>query len=371
MSLSAEYLREIEIGLAAAKRRRSEDAFARNGSRLSRQERPEPVQIAPPEEVPIEAPNCVYHPQLDPKFPERVAFFALMGVHAARRYSEIGGGWRLHVLAKALDPEGRGSVRRDELREYALSLGVIPRTYRRWYRRGHDAGLFEEVQRESGEWWLILPSHGKAAYRMGADDVGVRVEIDAADLVGSGWKANVWAAYEATRDEQVTRATLRKRTDVSESTQRYRDNQAGVERERHFAQSNYRADSLAMLQDVSDHRGVFLANNGRLYWRLPDSRTTDRAVYVGKGRGRKAKGELRHYQETNGLLKMQQALSDFQDSVRVRLFCRTSKQRAESERKVDRLNLDIRDLYQHVYQSGSGSSIWDVYEQDNGHLLRL
>jgi len=44
--------------------------------------------------------------ELPEGMPENVTFYADMGVHAARRYSYCGGGWRAYVLAKALDVQG-------------------------------------------------------------------------------------------------------------------------------------------------------------------------------------------------------------------------------------------------------------------------
>ena len=108
----------------------------------------------------------------------------------------------------------------------------------------------------------------------------------------------------------MARERLQKVYNVPVRTQRLRDRQAGVKRQRHYSKSDLKADSLTITQEYSKHKGVFLAGNKQLYWRLPDSRTTDLAQYVGRGRARKAIAKLRRLQELNGLFRRQQALSD-------------------------------------------------------------
>ena len=368
MSLTANQLQEIQAGQAAINRRRAELAFCANGSR-TQPNRPTPPEITPTE--PQERPQRADQDK-PTKYPQEVNFYALMGVHAAQRYSRIGGGWRLYVLAKALDGHGHGreavgSVQTDDLREFALALGVIPRTYRRWYRQAVQAGLFDPVQSKSGAWRLILPCAGKAAHYMGADDIGRKVEMSAADLLGKGWKANVWAAFEAARGLQISRDRLEQMTGVPTSTQRYRDNQAGVQRTANYAQSDYKADHLPGLQELSDHKGLFVANNGRVYWRLPDKRTTDAATDAGRGRGRKAQSELNtlNEQDQDGALLEQRALSGDLAGEFIRILCKTPAQRRASERKVARQdNLHVTDIYQAVYTNEtSGAGIWDTYGQ--------
>jgi hypothetical protein len=366
MSLSASDRLALETTQAAIDRRRGELSFMANGSRTK------PFQAQPVQVRPNNAPESA---QVENKsqYPETVAFYAAMGVHAAQRYSGVGGGWRLYVLAKALDKKGLGMIPLNDLRGFSRSLGIKPRTWQRWIEQARECGLVIDI-RKGAEAWLRLPNPGTASYAMGAPNVGKRkVEMSVALLVGKGWKARVWAAYEAARGEQISRKQLETITNVPVSTQRYRDNQAGVERQRHYAQSRLKKDSLAMLEDCSKHKGLFVASNGLLYWRLPDSRTTDLATDAGKGRGRKATAKLRYLQgqeETyNGLLKMQQALSDDSildlDSEYVRLFCLTNAQRKTSERKVARQDsFAVSEIYLKAYENKeSGAGIWDVYGQ--------
>lgn len=366
MTLSAADLQIIQAGQAAINRRRAELAFCANGSRANEYRPTPPETPTEPQERPERT-----QPEKLTEYPQDVSFYALMGVEAARRASGIGGGWRLYVLSKALDSHGREAVGRigaDDLRAFALSLGVIPRTYRRWYRQAVKAGLFDPVQGKGGAWALILPSAGKAAHYMGADDVGRKVEMSAADLVSKGWKATTWAAFEATREQQISRDRLEQMTGVPKSTQRFRDNQAGVIRTANYAilDKKYTANCLPGLQEFSHHKGLFVANNGRIYTRKPDTRTTDAATDAGKGRGRKAKAELRTLQNFNGAFIEQRALNyDIVETEYIRLFCQTPAQRRASERKASRQdNLRVTEIYQAVYTNEtSGAGIWDTYGQ--------
>jgi hypothetical protein len=366
VSLTANQRQEIERGQAALNRRRAEFVYMANGSR-TQENRPEAPEITRPT---LEA--CTEYKCSE--YPQQVSFYTLMGVHAARRYSGSGGAWRLYALAKALDGHGRearGHVELDRLRAFALHLGVHPKSFRRWYKSAVSIGLFDDpVQNKRGAWRLILPSAGKAAYYMGADDIGRKATMSAGDLIGKGWKARVWAAYEAARGLQISRERLQKTVNVPVSTQRYRDNQAGVNRQANYAQSNYKADSLSMLKEYGHYKGLFVANNKSVYWRLPDTRTTDIATDAGKSRGRKAKAELRYLQEQehNGAFKMQRANGDDLDVNSIeffRLFCHTPAQRKASEKKISRQdNFNVTEIYQAAYENKeSGAGIWDVFGQ--------
>ncbi len=365
MSLTANERQEIERGQAAINLRRAEFAYMANGSRKqpTKPEAPRIEQETQPRTSQAEKPT---------DYPEKVTFYLAMGLRAARRYSGSSGAWRLYVLAKALDGherEARGQIDAKRLRSFALDLGVNPRTFRRWYKRAVSCGLLDPVQSKSGAWRLILPSAGKAAHYIGADDIGRKIEIKAGDLIGKGWKARINSGM-AAQGLQISRERQQKKYDVAASTQRYRDNQAGVNRTSNYAQSDYKADSLPMLQEFGHYKGLFVANNKRVYWRLPDTRTTDITTDAGKSRGRKAKAELRNLQdqEHNGAFKMQRANGDdpgVDSSEFVRLFCHTNSQRKASEKKVARQdNFSVIEIYQAAYENKeSGAGIWDVFRQ--------
>jgi hypothetical protein len=296
-----------------------------------------------------------------------------MAIRAARRASGFGGGFRLYVLAKGLDSQGRGSVSRDELRAYLLSLGASPRQWQRWITEARNNDLVRDWQRKTGEWMLALPSTGAAAHAMGCESVGNRrATMAAAGLIGPGWKARTWAAYDATHNGRpISRERMQKILNVPISTQRYRDRQAGVTRQRNYARLNYRADSLAMLKEFSRHKRLYVRYDGYIGSRKPDSRFTEIAVRAGKGRARKANATLHRMQRSDGLSPMRQAFSQDvtpeipakEESVNARLFNYTHSQAQATARKLAQADVprppDVYEL-SHVSKNGSGAQIWQA-----------
>lgn len=305
--------------------------------------------------------------QAGPCFPEKVSLYPVMAIQAARRASRVGGGYRLYVLAKALDREGWGNVSRDELRDYALSLGVSVRQFNRWMNEARNFDLVKDWQRKTGEWMLALPSAGAAAFSMGCENVGNRkTTMQAADLIGKGWKARIWAAYEVTHNgKPISRERMQKIVNVPVSTQRYRDAQAGVVRQQNHAKLKAKADALPMLQDYGKHKGLYVRRDGQIGSRKPDSRYSNIASRGGKGRSKKANKTLHRMQQNDGLSIMRQAFSQdvtpetvSDQSVYIRLFNSTPKQRKATERKIAKLDTRAPDLYEYSHDSKQGSRVW-------------
>lgn len=306
----------------------------------------------------------------DNRYPVDVSLYDVMAIQAARRASHVGGGYRLYVLAKALDVQGRGSVSRNQLRKYALSLGVSPRQWQRWIIEARNFDLVTDVQRAGGKWDLILPSAGAAMFAMGGDSVGARkVTMKAADLIGPGWKARIWAGHEVTYNgKPISRERMQKIVNVPVSTQRYRDAQARVTRRQNHARLKARADSLPMYQDYGRHKGLYSRRDGHIGSRKPDSRFSDIAFRGGRGRARKANATLHRMQRLDGLSLMRQALSEDVtpeldatngQSVYIRQFNFTPKQRKATEKRIVKLDLlDPPSLYQFSHKSPSGAFIW-------------
>ncbi|GJQ37439.1 MAG: hypothetical protein JETCAE01_34490 [Anaerolineaceae bacterium] len=311
------------------------------------------------------------------RYPETVNFYPVMAIHAARRSSRIGGGYRFYVLAKALDKQGRGAVSRDALRAYAEYLGVSTRQYNRWMTEARNTGLFFDVQRESGEWEVVLPSAGAAMYAMGGDSVGNRrAEIKPEHLIGKGWKARIWAAYEVTHNgKPVSRERMQKIVNVPVSTQRYRDAQAGVERVQNHAKLNdkppalgKKADYLSMLREYSKHKGLYIRRDGHVGSRKPDSRYSNIASRGGRGRSKKANKTLHRMKLQNGLSLMRQALSSAvtpetaeNQSVYIRLFNYTPAQVKATERKLTDSKGNVWrdfDIFQYSHDSRNGAKVW-------------
>ena len=307
----------------------------------------------------------ISEPQPQPKaWPASVAFYSHMGIAAARRYSKLGGGWRLYVLAKALDPQGLGKIARDDLRDYALFLGVNVRTFERWIIQARNAGFFIDVQSSGGAWMLRMVNAGQAAAELKCETVGRKVTLPAAALIGNGWKARVWAAYEITHNGQpIARETMQKIVNVAVSTQRYRDAQAKVNRVRNFAKSDIqlRGNQLPGLKETSGRKNIFIDKDGFINWRLPNSYIFTKALRGGKGRGRKANKIIRNIQSTNGLLLLQQALSleDEYNKDIVKLFNQNPQQAQRAMKKLAKIdNRKVKDIYERSHKSHNGAVIW-------------
>ena len=310
----------------------------------------------------IIAVNRVSPKQLEAsKYPETVTFYSHMGVAAARRFSGAGGGWRLYVLAKALDPQGLGMIAREDLRNYALFLGVNVRTFERWMNQARNKDLFIDMQSQSGEWLIRLVNPGIAGAALDSESVGRKVSMAAAALIGKGWKARIWAAYDITHNGQpIARGRMLKIVNVAISTQRYRDAQAGVKRIRNYSKTNLRADMLPGLKDYSTRKGLFIDREGFINWRLPNSYQFTKALRGGKGRGRIANKIIRSIQDVNGLSQVQQALClETEYSEAIKLFNRTPAQRKATMKKLAKIdNRKVTDIYEISHTAKNGAVIW-------------
>jgi len=311
----------------------------------------------------------------DNRFPEFVSLYPVMAARAARRASSVGGGYRLYLLAKALDRQGLGAVPLAELREYARSLGLSAAQFRRWISEARNNDLLSDYETSAGVWMVIIRSAAKAAYALGCKDVGAcKVSMKATDLMGAGWKGRIQAGFiAATRGRPMTRLTMRELTGVPQRTQRYREMQAGVTRTANYCESDFSAYSIDFLDSATEsfsktfpHKGVFITSDHKIAWRLPDIRTTDRAERIGRGRARKANATLHRMQHRTGSSILRRAFSDAvapeiatNESVYVRIFNSTPDQRKASERKLARLDgLDVSEVYELSHESARGARMW-------------
>lgn len=299
---------------------------------------------------------------------QAVSIYPLMGIQAARRASRVGGGWRAYVICKYLDAQGVGRVKRDEARALALQLGVNPRTWDRWINEARNNDLLSDVEKADG-FYFILPSAGRAGLAMGMDSIGPRKAIiTLGALVGKGWKARVYSAWED--GKQISRETIQKTINVPLSTQRLRDSQAGTIRTRNYSKSKMTKDKLIGVIEHSHHKAPFVMRDGFIAWRLPDTRLSTCAAKGSKGRARKANRFIRnHAKPQTGLSLMRRALTDgeLQREKRtarlewVRLFNQDESQRLDTERKIIKKDLFVMDLYQRAQEAKSGAIIWKHY----------
>lgn len=282
---------------------------------------------------------------------QTVTFYAEMGIEAARRFSRLGGGWRLYVIAKHIDQAGRGIIKRDDLQAFAYALGVTKPTFYRWMDQARRNDLFIDVQSQAGDWLLRLPSAGNAAVAMGCERITRKVSMPITALIGKGWKARVNGAMMATYNgKPIARETIQKTRNLAQSTQRYRDAAAGVRRVKCITElGQYEPKTgktiinrLAAAKREGLYKGEFI-KDGKIYRRLPNVYQFTLALRGGKGRARKANRIIR--QQQNGLLTMQQALSDDATDA-VRLYNMTERQTKATLKKIDSVRPQAPVIYE-------------------------
>lgn len=280
-----------------------------------------------------------------------VTFYVDMAIEAARRFSMMGGGWRLHVIAKHLDKDGTGRIKRDDLQAFAYALGVTKPTFYRWMDQARRNDLFSDTQTQAGDWMLILPSAGNAAVAMGCERLTRKVSLPARALIGKGWKARVNGAMMAAYNgKPIARETIQKTRNLAQSTQRYRDAAADIRRVKCIAElGEYESKTgetiikrLAAAKREGFYKGEFI-KDGKFYRRLPNVYQFPLALRGGKGRARKANRIIR--QQQNGLLTMQQALSDDATDA-VRLYNMTEKQTQATLKKIDTVRPQAPVIYE-------------------------
>lgn len=297
-------------------------------------------------------------------YPVDVMFYAELGIEAARRSSRVGGGWRLWQLGKALDyKSGTGHVKRDDLKDYLLSLGVNVRTFERWIIQARKNDFISDIQSAAGEWLVILHNPGKVGASMDSAKLSQRVVIPAEALVGGGWKARVWAAYETIYNGQpVGRGRLQIISDVPRSTQKYREAQAGVKRVRNIAQLDQNADKLPMIRDYARNPFAFYDDGrGGIIQRLPNSYQYTKAQRVNRGRARKVNRIMKSIQSQNGLSITRRALSDdgeYKNDM-VRLFNGTPEQTKRTLKKLAKIdNRKVTGIFEQSHKDYSGAQVW-------------
>ena len=202
----------------------------------------------------------------------------------------------MYTFGKTLDVKGQGTIRKSDLTGFVLSLGVNKRTMHYWMQEGINKGIIKEFEK-NGESWLFLPSPAKAAIVLGCEDVGKRMLIDPKLLVRKGWRAEVWSGTSELSDKPRSREFLQKKYNVRSSTQKYRDNQAGVKREKNFAKSDMDSSHVDAVREFTDHKGVFGSSDKKVCWRLPDTRTAKNVTKAAPGRAKKNQSIVNSFQE--------------------------------------------------------------------------
>lgn len=361
---------DIQAGIAARERRRAELGIITT--------RPAGVPVIVAESTqPLEQPRPEKQPDIqrneDLKQPaalQPVKFWPLMGISAARHNE--GGAWRAWTLAKSLDKPGRGAIPLAELQALAKELDIHPKAWRRWLAAARRLTLIRDTARG----WIVLVSHPMAAVLLGCEYAGPRpASITAGDLAAPGWRAFVWAAYEATQGGRpISRAKQQDITGVPISTQRAYDNKAGVDRRPNYAVSDRPASEVDGAAEFENKAAPFKFWNVKerrwvLAWRLPDSRTASAAESLQRGRSRKIAKKLKRLTFTryDGLSILGQASSYGAGNVQpLRLFHRTGKQVKATERKLTRADMAAPGELFLIKQAGKRADLWRAIPQGGG-----
>ena len=298
-----------------------------------------------------------------------IQHFPLLSIQAAKRKGARGG-YRLWLIARAMDESGRGMLARDDLKAYALQLGLSPRQYDRWIQEARNNDLLTDVQQaqsKGGAWLFIIASLPRAAHALHCENVGTRkATMPAVDVIGAGYRARLFMSYQQTHMQKpITQERIQKIANIPASTQRYRNNQSGVKRVRSYAKTTITKDNLPGLQEHSQHKGLFVRRDGFISWRLPNTYIIDFEGYTtgARGRARKANKQLKGLLRLEGLLIMQQALtSDNEPNEQpkgYRLFNTTDKQFKTTRKKLHDLKPSAGDVYAFPKRARSGALMWE------------
>lgn len=290
---------------------------------------------------------------------ETIRLYPEIGVYAWR--SRFGGAWRAWVLARHLDKSGRGACEIAALHKLADDLGVNRRTFARWYEQAVSLGLL--TPRRSGDGWAVILSTVKTCLTLDCPRVNRKVEIPLSALMGYGWKARVFAAFEAGfRGRPISRRKQEELTGIPSCTQRRYDGQAGTRRRPGYAVSDRPSDHLAGVVEHERRPGAFVIKTGkgqsRVAWHTPHSRTHPEATPAGRGCARKVSKKIRHLQSVGCSFFMERA-SSVQTIARVFYADQTGKAAERAARKLSQAAEHPRELYSLTLR-GPAADFWSV-----------
>lgn len=273
---------------------------------------------------------------------QSVKLYPLTGLKAIRQ-NEAGGAWRLFVLAKniagVLDHIGR-----DQLQQAAYELGVTKKNFDRWLDAGRRYDLFTDVQRMTGEWVLILPSHKKAAELFDCK-LGRPVTLPIELLFGEQWRAYVFAAWQSSYTGNGKRLVSQKKqaeiTGIEPQVQTEYNKQAGVKSSKNYALSNQHQTRFAAEVEYGNRACTFLfwdkdTHQRYIGWRIPNTR-----IFPLFGT------DISNHTPRN-----------------MSLFNRTAEQQAHTLKTLRKLSNDgkevtTKEIYTYSRQSEKGNSLWN------------
>ena len=212
------------------------------------------------------------------EYPATAAIWPQVDLAAMQR--KLSGAVRTWELARALDPQGSGIVSRTRLLSLLQQLGTARRTRYRWLKVSIAAGFLTPVR--DGE-RLRITGLEKVARMLGLQQVGWRVIIPSDELVGSGWKAMVWAAYLTRyKDRPVSRAVLEEHSGVKRRTQVNIEQDSEIGREKNFAVDPRRpSEQLEMYREIEGRQYAFTVNyyrSGAIAYQRPNAYHAPKSV---------------------------------------------------------------------------------------------
>jgi hypothetical protein len=291
--------------------------------------------------------------------PELVKIWPNLGLAAIRAL--MGGAFRIWVFAKSLDSSGSGVALQDNLWRFCENLGIHRKSFLRWKDSALEQGLLREVFRsKSQQIGLVLTGHARAAQIFGGHQIGYPVLLPADLFAASGWRAWVWAAFQATFvSKPISRAKLREISGVPEQTQRDYERQVSVIKIRNFATTNFTKDYLAGFKEFE--RSYAFAFKDKytkgevIAYQLPNSYHPPKDIKImPKGRSRKIQKSL------NAAL----FIVERGRSMSPRLYHDTQQGIKSTKRHIGQLDHDDRPDALYLHRKNGSSVLWDVIRED-------
>ena len=250
--------------------------------------------------------------------------------------NKCGGAARLWFIAKSLDQDGSGKVGQAALFDHLAGLKVGGRKRRRWLRAALNLGLLTEKVYRNGERVYRLVSWGRGFGALGCNTVkiGRPAELQTSGLVRPGWRALVWAAYEATLEGRIiSQEQKHKLTGIEPRTQRnYLTSLEKVKRIQNYAKTDILPEQVEGARDALDLHLFVNEKTKKVVQRLPNIIVvpSNIARSLSKGRSRKAQSTVNAHTLGENSLFMQRV-----KNFSVRLFHENQKGANKAIKKLE------------------------------------
>jgi hypothetical protein len=213
-----------------------------------------------------------------------VIIYPCMGLDAI--HTKHGGAWRLWLLCRFLDREGRGAIRTTKLRQAANDLKLSRQLYKSWLDDALGLGI---ISLDATESIFYLKGVASAAKLLGVTQLGNHVIVkNYKRLFRKGWKALVWGGYLLSgRQSPRSQNSRHEQTLVTPRTQRRYERQIKIKRISNITQVNHNRTYFNGLIEC-DNRVIF-ERDGNLFQRLPTTRIVQKYNFAVAKRGRSYK----------------------------------------------------------------------------------